>query len=99
LKPQGRGENSLLRAVRAAGFREKTTSKKRLADRARTFRKSGLDVQKHTLHPAAGKFFFLTSPFICQRRDATGPLSRTSLGWTARARRRVMEGEDSKPAR
>jgi hypothetical protein len=24
----------------------------------------------------------------CQRRDATGPLSRTSLGWTARARRR-----------
>jgi len=38
MKPQGRGANSLLREVRAAGFREKTTRKKRLADRERTFK-------------------------------------------------------------
>ena len=64
MKPLGRKTNSLVRTVRAAGLREKTTRKKRLIDRARTFRKSGLDVQKNMRHPAAGAFFYLTSPFI-----------------------------------
>ena len=63
MKPLGK-TNSLVRTVRAAGLREKTTRKKRLIDRARTFRKSGLDVQKNMRHPAAGAFFYLTSPFI-----------------------------------
>jgi hypothetical protein len=64
MKPLGRKTNSLIRTVRAAALREKTTRKKRLTDRARTFRKSGLDVQKNMRRPAAGAFFYLTSPFI-----------------------------------
>ena len=66
MKPLGRNTNSLIRTARAAGLREKTTRKKRLTDRARTFRKSGLDVQKNMRRPAAGAFFYLTSPFIGQ---------------------------------
>ena len=66
MKPLGRKTNSLIRTVRAAALREKTTRKKRLTDRARTFRKSGLDVQKNMRRPAAGAFFYLTSPFIGQ---------------------------------
>ena len=64
MKPLGRKTNSLIRTARAAALREKTTRKKRLTDRARTFRKSGLDVQKKMRRPAAGAFFYLTSPFI-----------------------------------
>ena len=64
MKPLGRKTNSLIRTARAAALREKTTRKKRLTDRARTFRKSGLDVQKNMRRPAAGAFFYLTSPFI-----------------------------------
>ena len=48
-------------------MREKITRKKRLTDRAHTFRESGLDVQKNMRRPAAGAFFYLTSPFIGQR--------------------------------
>jgi hypothetical protein len=66
MKPLGRKTNSLIRTARAAALREKTTRKKRLTDRARTFRKSGLDVQKNMRRPAAGAFFYLTSPFIGQ---------------------------------
>ena len=64
MKPLGRRTNSLIRTARAAGLREKTTRKKRLTDRVRTFRKLGLDVQKNMQRPAAGAFFYLTSPFI-----------------------------------
>src|SRR5271165_5896980 len=64
MKPLGWKTNSLIRTARAAALREKTTRKKRLTDRARTFRKSGLDVQKNMRRPAAGAFFYLTSPFI-----------------------------------
>ena len=49
-----------------AALREKTTRKKRLTDRARTFRKSGLDVQKKYAASGRGAFFYLTSPFIGQ---------------------------------
>ena|SRR5271157_30578 len=66
MKPLGWKTNSLIRTARAAALREKTTRKKRLTDRARTFRKSGLDVQKNMRRPAAGAFFYLTSPFIGQ---------------------------------
>jgi hypothetical protein len=66
MKPLGWKTNSLIRTARAAALREKTTRKKRLTDRARTFRKSGLDGQKNMRRPAAGAFFYLTSPFIGQ---------------------------------
>src|ERR1700730_16553621 len=72
MKPQGRGTNSLLRAVRPAAFREKTTRKKRLADRARTFRKSGVGCPETHSVSGRGEVFFLTSPFIghCYRSEA-----------------------------
>ncbi len=63
MKPLGRKTNSLIRTARAAALREKTTRKKRLTDRARTFRKSGLDVQKNMRRPAAGAFFLLDISF------------------------------------
>ena len=56
MTPQGRGNKlTASRGARPAGFREKTTRKKRLADRARTFRKSELDVKKNTRCPARGE--------------------------------------------
>src|SRR5215469_5616376 len=64
MKPLGRNTNSLIRTAWAAALREKTTRKKRLTDRARTFKKLGLDIQKNMRRPAAGAFFHLTSPFI-----------------------------------
>ena len=66
MKPLGRNTNSLIRTAWAAALREKTTRKKRLTDRARTFKKLGLDIQKNMRRPAAGAFFHLTSPFIGQ---------------------------------
>ena len=64
MKSLGRNTNSLIRTAWAAALREKTTRKKRLTDRARTFKKLGLDIQKNMRRPAAGAFFHLTSPFI-----------------------------------
>ena len=66
MKPLGRKTNSLIRTSRVPALREKITRKKRLTDRAHTFRESGLDVQKNMRRPAAGAFFYLTSPFIGQ---------------------------------
>src|SRR5262249_10283506 len=64
MKPLGRKTNLLICTSRAPALREKITCKKRLTDRAHTFRESGLDVQKNMRRPAA--FFYLTSPFIGQ---------------------------------
>jgi hypothetical protein len=71
MKPQGKGTNSLLRAVRAAGFREKTTRKKRLTDRERTFKQLEAGCPRKIL-PAPSRRgdisldipFHRTSPFI-----------------------------------
>ena len=63
MKPLGRKTNSLIRTARAAGLREKTTRKKRLTDRARTFRKSGLDVQKKYAASGSGGVFLLDISF------------------------------------
>jgi len=95
MKPLGRKTNSLIRTVRAAALREKTTRKKRLTDRARTFRKSGLDVQKNMRRPAAGAFFYLTSPFIgqcymrCGWRNNNSPATTDPLPDIKMARRKT----------
>ena len=62
MKPQGRGTDSLLRAVRAAGFREKTIQKKdSLIERARSESQGWMSRKIRGIRPR--RDFFLDIPF------------------------------------
>jgi hypothetical protein len=61
MKPQGRGTDSLLRAVRAAGFREKTIQKKDSLIECARSESQGWISEKYAIS-GRGEVFFLDIP-------------------------------------